>query len=346
MKRVIAWFFSLFFWSTLALAGSPAPTLAVKGRQLLVNGEPFVMKAVCYNPVVKGGTHPTGLLYLNPTDENLAAIETDFKMMKDAGINTIRTYEAILDPKVLALVDKYDLYLLVPVFGYFDTSLRHVVEVVETLKSNPHTLIWEIGNEWNYNLFYSKPVLSRDAALDLIKASASIIKTFDSSHPISTVYGEIPPKELLAALPMIDIWGLNVYSGLTFGDRFKSWAALSDKPMYFGEFGADAYNSLIKSEDQASQAKATGALIAEIQKNQSADDPKAVALGGAIYEWNDELWKDPNGKADVQDVGGIAPGGGPYPDATFNEEWWGLVDIDRNPRQAYLEMKSLWGASK
>ena len=145
----------------------------------------------------------------------------------------------------------------------------------------------------------------------------------------------MPSPELVEATPWVDVWGLNVYRGLSFGSLFTEWAAVSDKPMFVSEYGADAWDSRVNRVDVASQAEAVEALTREIM----ASD---VALGGTLFEWSDEWWKDEGGDPWVQDSGGIAPGGGPHPDATFNEEWWGVVDIDRNTRPAYTRLQRLY----
>ena len=330
-------------------------TIKISQRQLIVNGTPFLMKGVCYHPVRKGQTIPDGLMTLHPTKKDLVTIEEDFKMMHEAGINTIRTYEPILDPHILNLLLKYHLRTIVPVCANCKTGLYDFSSTINTLKNHPSTLIWEIGNEWNYNFFYSTEnggsgakgtVLNFKECVTLITELSAYIKTQDSMHPVSTDLGDLPKNhrgELASLFQSIDLCGINVYDGLTFGNRFQEWKALCDKPLYIGEYGADAFNMLTHSYDPKAQAVATRFLLAEIFKNSSANNPNNVLIGGCIFEWNDEWWKDPKGSPTTHDTGGFkVDHGGPYPDRYFNEEWFGVVDIDRHPRLAYEVMKKLF----
>jgi hypothetical protein len=185
--------------------------------------------------------------------------------------------------------------------------------------------------------------LTPQQSIDRLNEAAALVKAADPTRPIATIYGEVPSAEVLAAMPLIDVWGLNVYRGISFGNLFSEWEQRSGKPMFLGEYGADAYNALLPGYDPTSQAEAVEKLTLEINAQSSAKDPSSVCSGGALFEWADEWWKA--GNPAVQDSGGSAPGGGPHPDATFNEEWWGIVDIDRNPRPAYNALqKALAGA--
>ncbi len=311
------------------------PQVKIVGRQLWINEQPFAMQAICWNPVRKGQAHPDGLMFRNPSDEDLRIIERDFQMMKSIGVNTLRTYEPILDERVLRLVDHYELYMIVPALNYYATPFADIESRVRLLKDHPRTLLWEIGNEWNYNQFYSQPQnpIGFEGARDLVQRAAQFVRQIDQRLPISTVYGELPDAALVDSLRDIDIWAINVYSGLSFGKRFEQWLSISSKPLYIGEYGADAINRT--TVDESAQELAVVKLSQEISRNLSARDSTKILIGGSLFEWSDEWWKDPNGRLDQQDIGGIAPGGGPYPDQVFNEEYWGIVDIDRHPRKAY-----------
>src|SRR5688572_30803066 len=70
------------------------PGIRVEGRQLVVDCAPYHVRGVCWNPVPRGATHPAGLDY-----DGLAP--TDVPLMQAAGINTVRTYEALADTAVL-----------------------------------------------------------------------------------------------------------------------------------------------------------------------------------------------------------------------------------------------------
>jgi hypothetical protein len=312
--------------------GSGGPRVRLDGRRLLVDGVPFEVRAVAWNPVRRGTTHPAGLDFRG-------TVERDAAMMREAGFNTVRTYVPLSDQVVLDALHRNGLMVLNTVYSFGGEDVSVVAERVRSVASHPAMLGWLVGNEWNYNGLYAGLTFtqSRDRLNDVMER----IRAVDQVLPIINVYGEVPSVELIAAMPRTDIWALNVYRGATFGALFTTWAGRTTKPMMLGEYGADAWNSRLPGEDQAAQAFATEALTREIHLNWSGTG--GVAVGGALFEWCDEWWKDSQGRNDVHDVGGIAPGGGPHPDATFNEEWWGLVDIDRRPRQALAAVKRGYG---
>ncbi|MBX9741972.1 MAG: hypothetical protein K2W99_00295 [Chthoniobacterales bacterium] len=221
----------------------------------MVDGKPFIIKAVCYNPTPKGESnnwnkHSSLTYKLEPTQHDLEIIENDFKLMHEAGINTIRVYKPITNREILKKLDFYNLKVIVPVFTNYKGRhhpyyVRKMEKVVRQLKDEKSTLFWEIGNEWNYNFFYAKDKssttstdsVSREEAIakciKYLNFAIDIVKEIDTVHPISTCLGDIPFKvrpdntldvedlnieDFWKLLPndKIDIYGVNIYDGKTF----------------------------------------------------------------------------------------------------------------------------------
>lgn len=322
---------------TSAGGSGPGPEgsgVSIVGRQLFLDGEPFHIRGVNWNPVPKGANHPDGLDYAGFADQDIA-------LMKAAGINAVRTYERLENTVVLDKLYAAGIYVFSTVYGWHGDDPSVVTARVNAAKGHPAIMAWVLGNEWNYNQLYANDGNTAGARAKINQAAA-LIKQADPSHPIASIWGGTGELgATVSQMPDIDIWGINFYGGLSLADVFNNWPGAGDGPMFLGEYGADAYNAKTNSVDTASQAEATRVLTQAIMDNYVTGNG-GVTSGGFIFEWADEWWKDSGGSNSVQDAGGIAPGGGPYPDQTFNEEFWGIVDIDRNPRPAYDELKALY----
>lgn len=315
----------LFATVFASCSGSPEKNnVSVAGRQILVNENPFFIKGICYHPVAKGSS--------NRSFDQLAG---DLALMKEAGINAIRVYSPVDDLAVLDQIHEAGLKLIVGFGynqkGYYDILSGSLLEYVEKYKDHPAILFWELGNEYNYHPEWFEGDMANwyramnDAAIK--------IKAADPNHPVATAHGELPDSLAMAMSPDIDIWGMNVYRWDNPGTIFGQWSAISEKPMYLSEAGADSYmaaaaNGYEQGANELAQADATRNILKDIFSG------KDICSGVALFAFSDEWWKVGNNS--TQDPGGWAPNstGVPY-DGAANEEYWGIVDVDRNKKQAF-----------
>ena len=259
--------------------------------------------------------------------------------MKEARINTIRLYQPIDDKTVLDQINKAGMKVIIE-FGYnqngvFDILSGSFMDYVKKYKNHPAVLFWELGNEYNYHPeWFGGDMNTWYSALN---EAADLIHKNDSSHPVATAHGEIPDTLTLSLCPNIDIWGMNVYRWDNPETVFSEWRKVSSKPMYLSEAGADSYMTIAKDgyeqgKNEKAQADAIKNILDDVFKHEE------ICSGVALFSFADEWWKAGNNNS--QDPGGWAPNssGVPY-DGSPNEEYWGIVDIDRNKKQAFNVVK-------
>lgn len=326
--KFLSLFSVLLFSVTLHLVPTTNNVVEVSGRQLIVDNTPYFMKGVCYHPVLRG-----------ETERNFSTIDQDLELISEAGINTIRVYAPIDDIEVLDKIDAAGLKLIVS-FGYnqkgvYDILSGTFLDYIMKYKDHNSILIWELGNEYNYHPEWFGGDIQN--WYDALSQATDQIHDIDPNHPVATAHGDMPDKQALASNPNIDIWGLNVYRWDQPQSVFKEWQTVSDKPVYLSEAGADSYMKISKAgfkqgENQRAQAVANAKIIDAVL------DRSDVASGIFIFSFTDGLWKA--GNPNQQDIGGWAPNssGVPY-DGAPNEEYWGIVDINRNKKETFEVIK-------
>ena len=287
-------------------------TVYVEDRKIFVDDQEYRINGICYARG-EGNGENSGFSY---TD--------DIPLLADANINTIRTYAAITNSAELNAFANAGIKVIMML------NENSYVWYVNQFKDHPAILMWEFGNEFNYHPEWFGNNIQN--WYNVLENCASTVKSIDPNHPVSTGHGEVPTTQALTSCPSVDVWGMNIYRWLSPDSAINELAAQTDKAMYISEAGADSFNSNSGSENQAQQAQATEIILnAIIEKSD-------LCVGVTLFEFCDEWWKagDPN----QQDAGGFS-NAIPY-DNYANEEYWGIVTRNREPKQSYYVVQEIY----
>ena len=388
MKKFYIPFFALLVsTSTLAQVDRISVTKDNQGMKLVVNGEDFMINGMNwdYFPI---GTNFSYSLWNQSDDVIKAALDIEMSMLKNMGVNVIRQYTGIQPKWITYIYEKYGIYtMLNHSFGRYGLTLdgewvanteyadprtrklllEEVTALAREYKNTPGLIMYLLGNENNYGLFWEgaetedipiqdkKSTVRARAMYKLFNEATLAMKAIDSNHPIAMCNGDLLFMDLIVAeCPDIDIFGTNIYRGLSFGDAFQRVADEYDKPILFTEFGADAFNAISNSEDQFSQAYYMVGNWKEIYENAAGLGKAGNSIGGFTFQFSDGWWKFGQTKnLDVHDNNASWGNGGYLRDFVegennMNEEWFGICakgPTDERglyqlyPRAAYYSLK-------
>lgn len=343
--------------SSFALKG--ASVFTVEGRQVLLNGEPFTVKGVCYNATPIGldmsRDQPFSDFY---TTLFLSLTERDMVNLRRMGANVIRGYGWTPGSNHLGFMDRayndgiQPLYMFInkwidPNTNWADSSAVNVwknewVAIAEETRDHPAIIGYLIGNEHNKDSGNGSDPLFWQAMETIAAAVKAVAPDKLVSVPITDRVDEVSAFD--ETLASIDFWSLQVYRGTSFGSFFSEYAEASGKPVVLTEFGYDAYDNLANNEYPDDAAFTADVVEGLIHESIAAKD---ICAGVCLFEYRDEWWKAA-GSPDNQDPGGFFNGS--FPDRFMNEEWWGIFAAEDNgflpdilkPRALYHRLIALW----
>jgi len=356
--------------------------LKVNGQDLIVNGMNWD-----YFPI---GTNFNYSLWKQPEQVIQKALDDEMGLLKNMGVNTIRVYTGIPKKWIEYIHTNYGIYtMLNHSFGrygltlngawvanteYSDaatqkTLLKETKEMVQEYKNTKGLLLFLLGNENNYGLFWEgaetedipmedrKSTVRAESMYKLFNEATVAMKAIDPSHPVAICNGDLLFLNIIAKeCPAVDILGVNVYRGISFGDLYERVKKEYGKPVLLTEFGTDAFNAVTNEEDQNAQAKLLKGNWKEIYENAAGMGKSGNSLGGFTFQFSDGWWKFGQTKnLDLHDSNASWSNGGYTFDYVkgennMNEEWFGICakgptnsngNYQLYPRAAYYLLKDL-----
>lgn len=303
---------------------------------LLVDGEPFYMKGICYN---NGHDWEEGFKPLSRKQ-----VAGDLVKMKKAGANTIRRYEpGVYDRNILKEASIQDMKIM---YGFwFDPKVdymfdenelkayeKKVLNTVRKYKNEESIIAWNIGNEtWGLlKKRYGQPYLTmvRKSYVAFLERLAQKIHEVDPNRPVfaSEEHDNI---RLIGAIhdfkqhaPSLDAIGVNSYYEKNVRELVEIFETFdSERPYAVTEFGPKGYwnkelgdfwnDSILVEVSSLSKGE-----YYHKQWTQYIEANKGRNLGGFAFSWQDRF----EGTA----------------------TWFGITDFKGNLKPAYHYLASAW----
>lgn len=387
-------------WLVLAILAAPpessgqvakvAVTTDASGSRLTVNGKEFMVRGMNWDYFPIGTTY-TYSLWTQPDDVIKDALDREMRLLKGMGVNAIRQYVGVTPRWVQYIYEQYGIYtILNHSFGRYGVTiggayiqntdyadprtravlLSEVTQMVEDFQNTPGVLMWLLGNENNYGLFWSgaetedipvgetvESVRARHMYA-LFNEGVKAIKERDTQRPVAMANGDLLFIDIIAEeMKDLDIFGTNMYRGVSFTDAFVKVKEKLNLPILFTEFGADAFNAKEAREDQLMQARYVLGNWQEIFEHSYGKGLTGISIGGLTFQFSDGWWKHgQESDLDVHDITASWSNGGYVEDHVegennMNEEWFGICAkgptnvrglYDLYPRAAYYALKKAY----
>ncbi|MEL0455323.1 glycoside hydrolase family 2 TIM barrel-domain containing protein [Flavobacteriaceae bacterium SZ-1-7] len=393
-KNLLKLVLILFSTTAFAQANKVAVEKSGEGMYLTVNGEKFMINGMNWDYIPIGTNTVNADFWNKPDDVIRAGLDTEMSLLKSMNVNVIRQYTGVPARWIKYIYENYGIYTMLnhsfgrygltingvwtPVTIYDDPTtsellLNDMKTLVQEYKNTPGLLLYLLGNENNYGLFWAGAETedfpddegriqfigeSRGRPMyRLMNTAAKMMKEMDTSHPVAICNGDVLFIDIAAEeCKDVDIYGVNSYRGPSFTDMFDVVKEKFNKPIMFTEFGADAFNAIENKEDQKSQAYYMVENWREIYANAAGLGKAQNSIGGFTFQFSDGWWKygfDKRENADVHDNNASWANGGYLKDYqegenNMNEEWFGICAkgstsprglYELYPRAAYYALK-------
>lgn len=293
-----------------------APKIKIKGDWFYINGERFLVKGVGYSNY-RPKEQP------NTKKIDLDQVRYEFKIIREAGFNTIRTWTP-LSLEELKLAHEAGLFVIQGMWieyreNYADPA--RVKEIVDRLKpiikesqQARNVLLYLVGNEPQPAQVFSVGRKKTDKFFQMLRKSIS-----KSSPKAKVAISNWVQCDFLND-SMWDIAALNIYNynpdsvSHSLGYRgYVSWLKnerAQKRPLIITEFGLSvSKGGLGKMEYGGNSLEEQE--IGVLQMYEDAID--AGASGACVFEWIDEWWKNFNHPSDEK-----------VHEPSDAEEWFGI----------------------